>query len=273
VTGFRLLKAQDEVAAVADEKTQAEERVHATRAELAHAETPADVNRVRLKAEALRTMLAKAVEAGAPHIAEAARDAQVLSLEAACALGERALPADSPEEADARKSAKSKGAPLTVPKLDAKRVRAVAAVSGAKRVIVRRYALVALARRIREDDFDDEVFRALEAGKPIPTHRLAAMGKGPVKPRKKIDSAGEDQVAVRMNASLLEALDGARGKEPRAKWLRRLVDDVLGREPVPSAVHLVMRALDALHRANASPKVTRAVRDLEGALERLEGTA
>jgi hypothetical protein len=240
----------------------------------ATAETPAEVNRARLGADVLKTALAKAVEAGASHLAEAARDAQLLSLEAARALGERVLPAMDSPGSDTLSPASGRAEHAIGTKIEAKSVTKIAQASGVARAVVRRFAQLALGRRVREEDFDRLVVEALDAGKPIPTTKLCSLAKGPPKERRKLDRVGDVQIAFRVSEDEAAAVDRERGEDERTKWVRQLVLDVVGYEPDSCVVRLLDRCLLILRgRCPGNAKTKRAIKDLEGALDRLEGRA
>jgi hypothetical protein len=176
------------------EELRAQAPIEATRGELQQADTPAEVNRARLKANLLCKALEAAVKSGGTELAELHREAQVLHLEAAVTLGEKAIATDAE-------------GPHVV---KGRAFKSVASAAGMAPTSLRRLAVLALARRLHEAAFDALVVQALDAGKPVPLAKLRALAKGP--PEEDADEEEDDevQIAFRADAELLELIDEQR---------------------------------------------------------------
>jgi hypothetical protein len=223
------------------------------RGELEQAKTPAEINRVRLHADALRGALDAAVKEGSANLAALHTEAERLALDAVLAFGRNTLVAD--------------GSGLST--VDSKALADVVKVSGVARTTARRFGVLALAHRVAEAEFDALVDRELGAGKPVPYAKLRAMAKPP-----KDDAEPEEkdpQVAFRLPPRDAQALDTIRGEATRTEWARQLVIDVVGYEPKACAVHLIERALDVLDRAG--PKHAKVIERLEAEKKSLERDA
>lgn len=229
----------------------AEAALDGARITLERATTPEQVNRARLEAEVLKKALENAVRAGGWHLGEIHRQAQLLVLEAAVTLGERALG-----------PASEAVAPGTTPS-----VSALAKLLKIPRSTLRHYVKIARARRDMAHAYDALVEEALDAGKPIPWAKLRALVRGEPKPRKA--DAKTEQVKVRLEPRDLEALDEERAGQDRGAWVRDLVVDAVGYPADESAKRLLERALVLLRRVDTA-EARRAAERVDAALKAID---
>lgn len=141
--------------------------VAGVRAELEAASAPAEVNAVRVKAEALRDMLVRALEMAGdhpPHLAQLRREADELALNAALKLG--ALVPVNPE-------GRPRGGEEKLPSLGSFSVEA-----GVPRSTLQGYRALHEALRAEPEAFGGLVESALSAGKPVPLGRLRRLVNG-----------------------------------------------------------------------------------------------
>lgn len=221
--------------ALAVSPTAAARAVDGARSELARAKTPIAINRARLSADILSRALENAVKAGVPDLVEFSRETQLLVLEGAIRLGETALsPANGKESRI----------------LGTKALGLRATEAHVPRNTLRDMAKLALARLLREADFDALVVRALDKGKQPPLAKLRALAKGPPKDEddRPEPEAGEDQIAFRVPKWLGAELDLERmrgeGEKARATWVREHLDRVLARRREDRLDELVRMARD-----------------------------
>lgn len=207
-----------------------------TRAELAAAAAPAEVNRARLKAEALVGLFDAAVRSGAKALAEAHREAQILELDSAVALGDYGL-----------LLAENEG-----PRLD--RIKAIAKEVGLPPGTMRNHARLARSRRVKPLVFEALVLVALKEGKPLPLAKLRALGDPPKDDddQDDEDEAKSDQIAVRLTPRARKALDDARGAKTRSEWVGELVVDAVDGEPLLRARRLAERAIAEAVRVDSA---------------------
>lgn len=232
---------------------RAQAQVAQARALIDTADAPDEVSRAAANAESVRDNLERARQAfgdDAPGLLRFVHEAQAAALDALVKLGERVL------ERNAQVESRS---PVHVDKRMATEFRA-------PRTKLGRAAELALALRAKPAAWAKARDEALEAGRPIPLGKLRALcPRAPRRPTVR-PTVSDDQLAVRVDARLAAALDGARGDTSRAAWVREHLDQVLHEQ---LDVRLDLHLEGALTAARGLASGDRSWRGVVTALERV----